>query len=275
MTTSKVILITGASRGIGAVTAQRLQVEGHQVFGTSRTPSEALPYPLLPLEVNDADSVQACVEAVIHRAGRLDVLVNNAGYDLYAAAEDTSWAEMTAQIDINFYGAVRMIQAVLPQMRQQGGGQIINLSSLGGLVSLPYNSAYAASKFALEGYSESLRYELLPADIYVSLVEPGQVRTDTLHESIRSTAIRHSVYGVAPEAIAARARQVGMTAHLEPAQVAQTIGRIVRTPRPGLRYPVGGQVRLVNGLRRWLPEGLFEAVIVSQFVQPWFKARMS
>jgi short-subunit dehydrogenase len=150
-------------------------------------------------------------------------------------------------------------------MRHQQHGQIINVSSLGGLVSLPFNSAYAASKF---GYSESLRYELLPFNIYVSLVEPGQVRRDTPETSIRGTAIGQSVYGVPPDAIAARARQLGMTARLEPAQVARVISRIVHSSRPGLRYRVGGQVRMVSALWTWLPEVIFETMIVNQFLRP-------
>jgi short-subunit dehydrogenase len=155
---------------------------------------------------------------------------------------------------------VRLTTAALPQMRRQGGGRVITMGSVGGLVALPYNSAYAASKFALEGYSESLRYELLPSRIYVSLIEPGQVRTDTLETSIRSARGAHA------EAVAEQARALGRKASLLPEEVAWAVVRVAETRRPRLRYPVGGQARGAIWLKRLLPERLLEAFIMHQFV---------
>jgi NAD(P)-dependent dehydrogenase (short-subunit alcohol dehydrogenase family) len=215
---------------------------------------------MLPLDVTDEGSVRSAIAQVIAEAGRLDVLVNNAGYDLYGAAEDTPLEDLQAQVDANFLGAVRLTTAALPQMRRQSGGRIINMSSVGGLLALPYNSAYAASKFALEGYSESLRYELLPTGIFVSLIEPGQVRTDTLETSIRSVSGRHA------EEVAERARSLGRGASLLPEQVARAVVRVVEARRPRLRYPVGGQARGVVWLKRLLPEPLLETFIMRQFV---------
>lgn len=258
---SHVVLISGASRGIGLLTAGLLHARGHRVFGTARNPEGArTPFRMLPLEVTDGASVHAAVAQVIAEAGRLDVLVNNAGYDLYGAAEDTSLEELLAQVDANFLGAVRLTAAALPQMRRQGGGRIINMSSVGGFLALPYNGAYAASKFALEGYSESLRYELLSAGIFVSLIEPGQVRTDTLETSIRSAGGAHA------EAMAQRARALGRDASLQPEEVARAIVRVAETRRPRLRYRVGGQALQVAWLKRLLPEPLLEAFIMRQFV---------
>lgn len=258
---SHVILMSGASRGIGLVSAQLLHKRGHRVFGTARNPAAgSTPFRLLRMDVTDGASVHAAVTEVIAEAGRLDVLVNNAGYDLYGTAEETSLAALLAQLDTNFVGAVRLTQAVLPHMQRQRGGKLINLSSLGGLLALPYNSAYAASKFALEGYSESLRYELLPNKIYVSLIEPGQVRTSTLDMSIRSTGGAHA------ERIAAQARALGQRAALTPEQVARTIVRVVEARRPRLRYLVGGQARGAIWLKQFLPERLFEAFMMRQFV---------
>ena len=134
--------------------------------------------------------MQGCVRQVLAASGRIDVLVNNAGFDLYGALEDASWSEFSEQLDTNFLGAVRMVRAVMPHMRSQRSGRIVNLSSLGGRIGLPMNSAYAASKFALEGFSESLRLELLPANVFVSLIEPPAVATGTLDRSAlrRTTA---------------------------------------------------------------------------------------
>jgi NAD(P)-dependent dehydrogenase (short-subunit alcohol dehydrogenase family) len=254
-------LITGASRGIGLATARLLHARGHRVFGTARRPDAAgLPFRLLPLDVTDDASVRAAVAQVIAEAGRLDVLINNAGYDIYGAAEATTLDELLAQLDANFVGAVRLTTAALPQLRRQGGGRIVNMSSVGGLLALPYNSAYAASKFALEGYSESLRYELLPAGIFVSLIEPGQVRTDTLETSIRGAGGAHA------QAVAERARAQGRSATLLPDEVARAVVRAVEARRPRLRYLVGSQARQVAWLKKLLPERAIEAVITRQFV---------
>jgi short-subunit dehydrogenase len=145
-------------------------------------------------------------------------------------------------------------------MRRQGGGKVISMSSLGGLLALPYNGAYAASKFALEGYSEALRYELLPAQIYVSLIEPGQVATDTLETSIRSAGGGHA------EQVAARARAMGRSASLAPEAVARAVVGVVEARRPRLRYPVGGQAHGVIWLKKLLPGPLVEAIVARQFV---------
>lgn len=256
-----VVLISGASRGIGLRTATLLHERGHLVFGTARRPDAApTPFRMLPLDVTDAASVQAAVAQVVAEAGRLDVLVNNAGYDLYGAAEDTSIEELQAQLDANFLGAVRLTAAALPHMRRQGGGKVIAMSSVGGLLALPYNGAYAASKFALEGYYESLRHELLPAQISVSLIEPGQVRTDTLETSIRSAGGAHA------EQVAARARAMGRRASLAPEAVARAVVKVVEARRPRLRYPVGGQAHQVVWLKRLLPGRLVEAIVARQFL---------
>jgi short-subunit dehydrogenase len=261
-----VVLIAGASKGIGLEIAKYLQIKGHQIFGTSRNPELTAvgAVSMLPLDITRNESVQECVNYVIDAAGRVDVLINNAGYDLYGAAEDTTLEELIAQMDTNFLGAVRLTQSVLPHLRRQGGGKIINMSSLGGLVSLPFNSAYSASKFALEGYSESLRYELLPFNIFVSLIEPGQVRTDTLGTSIRSTQ-RSSIHYPTTDA-AAQARAAGQVALLTPAHIARQVSRIIATPQPRLRYRVGNQAHLVFWLKTLLPSRVFEPFILRQFV---------
>jgi short-subunit dehydrogenase len=261
------ILIAGASKGIGLEIARRLEQDGHRVYGTSRNPEsvEVDGVRLFRLDVTDDSSVQACVQQVTQAVGGVDVLINNVGYDLYGAAEETSMDELFAQMDANFLGAVRLTQAVLPHMRRQRSGKIINMSSLGGRVSLPFNSAYSASKAALGAYSEALRYELLPWNIFVSLIEPGQVRTNTLNTSIRS--VRQPL-GLFEGDSAGRAREAGRRAALSPEAVAQAVAQVVSAPRPRLRYLVGGQARMVTIMRQMLPERLFEDFIMRQFVQP-------
>src|SRR2546422_6503660 len=174
---SQTVLVTGASSGIGQATAQLLAERGHRVFGTTRKPgaAQASGFTMVGLDVRSDDSVRGCVDQVLSQAGRLDVLVNNAGYTLMGAAEETSVAEAKAQFETNFFGVVRMVNAVLPGMRAAGAGKIINISSLAGNTAIPFSAFYSATKFALEGYSESLWYEVSPFGISVSLVEPGFV----------------------------------------------------------------------------------------------------
>jgi short-subunit dehydrogenase len=259
------ILIVGASKGIGLETAQQLRQSGHTVIGTSRNPSSDS---LLPLDITDDLSIEHFMSLMAGR--KLDAMVYCAGYDLYSAAEDTSMDDLQAQLDANFLGAVRMVRAVLPALRANGGGKLVFLSSLGGLSALPFNSAYSASKFALEGYVESLRYELIPFNIYASLIAPGQVRTNTLATSIRSVETP-SRYGVSSLQLAETARQAGEQAKLMPEEVARQIVDVIQHSQPRLRYLVGKQAKLVVMLRAWLPERLFENFIMRQFVDPLLK----
>jgi short-subunit dehydrogenase len=255
------ILIVGASKGIGLEIARQLRARQHVVIGTSRTPKDDS---LLELDITDADSVDGFMRALGEHP--IDAMIYCAGYDLYSAAEDTRMEELMAQIDANFLGAVRMAQAVLPLMRQSDQGKLIFLSSLGGLNALPFNSAYSASKFALEGYAESLRYELLPLGIYVSLIEPGQVKTDTLATSIQSIS-RTSRYGVSSPWLAERARKEGAKARLSVRHVAKTVVAVIESRAPRLRYFVGTQTRAVMLMRQMVPAWMFEAFIVGRFVR--------
>ncbi len=267
---AEVVLIVGASKGLGLEMAHTLKNHGMVVYGTSRNPSQNTPtgIELIALDVTDEASIAKAIAYVIEKTGRIDVLINNAGYDLYGAFEDMSLNEFTAQMDTNFWGAVRVTQAVLPIMKRQKSGKIINISSLGGVTALPFNSAYAASKFALEGFSESLRYEVLPFNIFISLVEPGQVATDTLDGSIRS--VQHSTNYDAQK-IASQSRKLGEKATLKPHHVARTIKKIVMKKHPRLRYYVGTQTRMVTLFNRFLPQRLSEAILMRQLVHPFLK----
>ncbi len=264
---SQTVLITGASRGIGLATARLLQQQGHQVIGTCRNPMQAdIPdIELVALDVTQPDSVARCWQQIQQSTGTIDVLINIAGYDLYGAAEEVSYDEFYDQVDTNFLGAVRMTLAVLPQMSERRQGKIINISSIGGLLSLPYNSAYAASKYALEGYSESLRYEMLPFGVYVSLVEPGGVQTGTLDRSLIATRTPHPAYQAQRAQLMRQMEQSASGTGVSLGQVAQTITRIVAARQPRLRYPVGGQARFAPLLKQLLPQRWFESFVVRQF----------
>jgi NAD(P)-dependent dehydrogenase (short-subunit alcohol dehydrogenase family) len=259
MSNQKVVLVTGASSGNGRATARLLSQEGYKVFGTSRNPSSAGPMPdleMVALDVCDDDSVAACVKAVSDRVGHLDVLVNNAGYELAGALEEVSLDEAKAQFETNFFGVVRMVKAVLPLMRRQEGGQIINISSLAGLSPIPFMGIYSASKFALEGYTEVLRLEVQPLNIHVSQIEAGFLKTPMPgHRQIATEQIG------AYEPWRQRALDAIRAYEEEgpgPELVAETVLRIVASSKPHLRYVIGQQAKRVSRLRRFLPEGVFQ-----------------
>ena len=257
------ILITGASGAIGRAMRATLEAAGHRVLGTARKPADTQGF--LPLDVTDAASVAACVAAAQDRMGQIDVLVNNAGYDLYGGLEETSFDAFLDQIDTNFLGAVRMTKAVLPLMRAQGAGRIVNVSSLGGLVGLPMNSAYAASKFALEGFSESLRLELLPDRIFVSLIEPEAVATDTLDQSIREVAGHVGKISERRRKMVAALRAEGRNSPVSSEDVARVVLTSLSHTTPKLRYPVGRQARLIPRLKALLPQSSFERILTRRF----------
>jgi len=217
----------------------------------------------VPLDVRTDDSVTACLSAVGGPAGRLDILVNNAGYEQAGALEEVSLEEAKAQFETNFFGVVRMVKAVLPLMRRQMSGQIINVSSLSGLSPIPFMGIYSASKFALDGYTEALRLEVKPFNIHVSQIEPGFLRTPMMNH--RQVAARQVV-----EYDPWRRRAYDAIRALEekgpgPELVANAVLKIIGSKRPRLRYIIGQQAKVVTRLRRFLPEGLFELGLRSTF----------
>jgi NAD(P)-dependent dehydrogenase (short-subunit alcohol dehydrogenase family) len=188
----RIALVTGASSGIGRCIAARLAAAGYTVYGTSRQPkTDTLDgFHLIPLDVTDTDSATRCVATVLDRSGKIDVLVNNAGVELVGALEETGIDQAQALFETNFFGLVRMVNAVLPGMRAQRSGVIINISSIGGLGGVPFDGFYAASKHAVEGYTESLWYEVEPFNIRVALIEPGYFRS-AIH--VRKVTAAHPI----------------------------------------------------------------------------------
>jgi len=243
-----------------------LSERGYRVFGTSRNPASAeviAGVEMLPLDVRADDSVRACVELVSSRGGGLDVLINNAGYELAGALEELLPEEARTQFETNFFGVIRMINAALPLMRQQKRGHIINVSSLSGLSPIPFLGIYSASKFALEGYTEALRHEVKPFNIHVSLTEAGFLKTPMMNNRQVGT-------NRIPEYDAWRQRALTAIRTYEekgpgPELVAETLLEMISSNTPRLRYLIGQQAKSVARLRRFLPAGMFEQGVRRSF----------
>jgi len=255
----RVVLVTGASSGFGRATAGLLAERGYRVYGTSRRPSPDLPRGVqaLAVDVRSDDSVASAVETVLHGAGRVDVLVNNAGSALFGESESTSVDEARDQLETNLLGVMRMVNAVLPSMRAQRGGRIVNVSSLAGLLGVPLMSLYSASKFALEGYSESLRYELRPLGVWVTLIEPGFTRTGLAAATQRAADPIGAYDGLREAARGAIAEQVA--GGDPPELVAETILGALRAREPRLRYRVGRAAVWLPRVKAIAPPARYEA----------------
>ena len=251
-----VALITGASSGIGQATAELLASNGFIVFGTSRSSGKLVgSYKWLTMDVRSDASVEAAVHSLLEQAGRIDVLVNSAGFAQIGAIEESSLTDVQAQLDTNLFGVIRLIKAVLPVMRRQGSGRIINVSSVVGQVAPPYSGVYATSKFALEGLSEALREEVRPFGVDVSLVEPSFVKTSIVSQTPTQPIAAYNP----PREAALQVLSTSVERGMEPRAVAQVILRAATT-RPRLRYLVGRDAKVLMLLKRLLPESLFERV---------------
>lgn len=265
MPSKRVVLITGASAGIGLHSAQLLVREGHQVFGT-RLPGESasgLEFEAVELDVRSDDSVAACVEHVLQRAGRLDVLINNAGIGLVGPVAETSLAECREVFETNYFGTVRMIRAVLPTMRAQRHGLIVNVGSVAGHLAVPFEAHYCASKLALDSFSRALRHEVSPFGIKVVVVDPGYVRT-RFHEVVGRGSECLDAYD-GSRARAAHAYEKAAEAGSEARHIAPVIRGIVCSRSPRRRYWAGADARLWGRFRRLIPEAVVDLVMRSKF----------
>lgn len=257
---NRVVLITGASSGIGQACAEQLSKSGWRVFGTSR---EAPPVPaldglftMLRMDVTDTSSVEAALRFVMEREGRVDAVINNAGIALAGAVEDTTLDEGRIVWETNFIGVARVCRAVLPALRASRGC-VINVSSLGGLVALPFQAFYSASKFALEGYTEALRAEVREHGVRVILVEPGDFQTGmTAQRRIALAAAESAVYGTAFKTaleIISKNEQRGSS----PEKIGRLVERILTESNPKCRYRTGSAIELLlMRIYDWLPESM-------------------
>jgi NAD(P)-dependent dehydrogenase (short-subunit alcohol dehydrogenase family) len=262
-----IILITGASSGLGRATAGFLAAQGHTVYGTSRSPVESLsPVIMVRMDITDDLSVRNAVSEIINREGRIDVLINNAGMGIGGAIESFTDEEVNLQMDTNFNGLVRVTRAVLPHMRASGSGKIINISSIGGLIGLPFQGFYSAAKFAIEGYSEALAMELKPWHIPVVVVNPGDFKTGfTGSRTITAMDSSGSDYRarvVKAVAVMGKDEQSGC----DPLLLAKTIGKIISRKNPGYRYIIGRfDQRLIARIRHLLPPGIVRWIIADHY----------
>jgi NAD(P)-dependent dehydrogenase (short-subunit alcohol dehydrogenase family) len=257
-----IALVTGTSSGIGEATAERLATAGYKVYGTSRRGAQPgqRSFEMLPLDVTSDESVEAVVREVMRLDGRIDLLVNNAGFSVApAGAEESSMEQAWSIFDTNFFGIVRMTRAVVPHMRHQGGGRIINIGSVLGFLPRPYNALYAATKHAIEGYSESLDHELRTRGIRILVIEPGYTKTQ-FDANLLEADSKLEEYREVRAALGKQLKEA-LAAADQPDVVADVVLEAASAARPKLRYTAGAGASRLRLLRRFAPPGVVDAGI--------------
>src|ERR687893_263057 len=278
--TSRAVLITGCSSGIGWATAERLAKRGWTVYATARNVEAIAPLEehgcrLLPLDVTDEGSTRHAVEKVERAEGAVGVLVNNAGYSQSGAVEEVPMEKVRRQFETNVFGLARMCQLVLPGMRRQGWGRIVNVSSMGGRLTFPGGGYYHATKYAVEALSDALRFEVEGFSVKVSVIEPGLIRTGFAQTAVGSMddSDGENPYAGFDESVAkatAENYERGPFARLGggPETVAEAIEHAVSARSPRSRYAVTPSARLFLRLRRLLPDGVWDAALRTIYPQP-------
>jgi NAD(P)-dependent dehydrogenase (short-subunit alcohol dehydrogenase family) len=261
---AKVVLITGTSAGIGRACADRLQGKGWAVVGASRRGTSTGSWTPMVMDVDDDESVRKGVATIVDEHGRLDAVVACAGWGLSGAVEQTPISDAKDQFETNFWGAVRVVTEALPIMRRQGGGRVLLVSSIGGVIGIPFQAFYSASKFAMEGYGEALAYEVAPFGIQVTLVQPGNVKTD-FTSSRRDVAVPGGDDTYTAAARKAIGRMEKDEANGVAAKdVAVVVERVLEAPRPRRRVSVGKMGERVGIVgKRLMPYRLFESAAKS------------
>ncbi len=256
---NKIAIVTGASSGIGEATAALLAKAGYKVYGTSRKGAQDnhRTYKMIALDVNSEASIQTALKEVIQREGRIDLIVNNAGVGIAAGGAEESSIEQAKQVfDTNFFGVVRVIKAVLPYMRQQGQGRIINIGSVLGLIPAPYMATYAASKHAIEGYSESLDHELRTRGIRVSVIEPAYTKTKFEANALEVDS-KIEEYAIARKSLA-KILNAAVEGGDDPKVVAKVVLKAAKAKHPKIRYTAGKLAYRLSFLRRFAPSTLVD-----------------
>jgi len=275
---SKAVLITGCSTGIGRETAEHLARKGWKVYATARKLESiedlrSSGCELLALDVTDEDSMQRAVSAVEEAEGAVGVLINNAGYSQSGALESVSMDQVRRQFDTNVFGLIRMTQLVLPRMRDQGFGRVVNVGSMGGKLTFPGGGLYHATKYALEALSDALRFEVKGFGVDVVLIEPGLIKTRFSDTAVGSIAdVDEGPYAHFNHAVAAGTAGAynGPMARLGagPDAVAKKIEKAISADRPKTRYTVTPSAKLLMGQRRLMPDRAWDAMMRAQFPQP-------
>jgi NAD(P)-dependent dehydrogenase (short-subunit alcohol dehydrogenase family) len=277
---TKVAVVTGSSSGIGYETSLLLARNQFTTYATMRNLNkseelkgivsrERIPLHITQLDVNDDSSVENAIGSIIKENGKIDLLVNNAGYDLFGSLEEASIEEIREQFETNFFGVVRTTKAVIPTMRKQGSGTIVNISSVGGRLGLtPFGTAYHASKFAIEGLTESLRHELADFNVNIILVEPGAIRSNFVDnvKTVKGFDLNKSPYAKTVQQMF-QGLETFFASSSHPIDVAQVILNAVNSPSPELRYPVGKDAESIfrarteltdRDLEKWIRESYME-----------------
>ena len=281
MKAQSVALITGSSSGIGFETALHLARNGYKTYASMRNLEksknitelanrEKLPVEVIQLDVDEDSSVKQAVDKIVAKEDqKIDVLVNNAGYGLFGALEDLSMVEIKAQFETNFFGVIRVTQQVIPVMRKQKSGTIVNISSVGGRIGIPGLSAYHSTKFALEGLSESISYELEPFGIKVVLIEPGFIRTNIMNSSIiaKKAQDSKSPYFSLTQQLekSFKAAMENTSASSTPEEVAKVVLQAITSESPKLRYAVGNDAASIIQAKTTMSDTEFGGLIKQQF----------
>lgn len=264
---SKVIFITGASSGIGKAIGEFLQDKGFIVYGTSRNPEKVTnsKIPLVALDVRNVESIQKAITVVIEKEGKIDVVINNAGVGITGPIEEIPTQEIKNNFETNLFGPIDVMKAVLPQMRLQNGGLIINITSIAGYMGLPFRGIYSASKGALELVTEAMRMEVKPFGVQITNVAPGDFATNIAAGRYHAPVLEHSAYK----------KTYGMTLEMmdnhvdsgsNPNEMAEAIFKIIETKKPNVHYKVGAFMQKFSiVLKRILPDTVYEKLLMNHY----------
>jgi NAD(P)-dependent dehydrogenase (short-subunit alcohol dehydrogenase family) len=263
----KVVLITGGSSGIGKSIGEFLHHKGFIVYGTSRNPEKVLNsvFPLVALDVRNTESIHLAVAKIIARSGRLDIVINNAGVGITGPLEEIPTAEIRNNFETNFFGPIEVMKAVLPQMRSQKSGLIINITSIAGYMGLPYRSVYSASKGALELITESLRMEVKSFGIHITNVAPGDFVTNIASGRFHAPLIKDSVYEI-PYGNTLKLMDEHVNSGSNPNEMGEAVYKIIQNPSPRIHYKVGVFMQKFSiVLKRILPDKVYEKMLMNHY----------
>lgn len=263
---SKVVLITGGSSGIGKSVGEFLNNKNFIVYGTSRNPDKCKDskFPILALDVLNNDTINDCVKLLLDKEGRIDVLINNAGAGITGPVEETPEEEIKKNFDTNFFGPINVIKAVLPQMRKQRSGLIINVTSIAGYMGLPYRGVYSASKAALEIITEAISMEIKDFNIKITNIAPGDFATNIAAGRFHAPVLKDSSYKKYGDVLKAIDEDVNKSA--DPIAVAKAIYKIIETKNPRIHYKVGAFMQKFSiVLKRILPDKVYEKLLLNHY----------